>query len=91
MSNIIENIHSGIKAEPFQGLDSRKETIIASLPFGKRLALKLLLPLAHSCVANREASKSLLIRFLILLLLLLVLPVISPSCQSHRTVEGGLL
>ena len=89
MSNIIENIHSGIKTEPFQSLDSRKETIIASLPFGKRLALKLLLPLAHSCVANREASKSLLIRFPILLLL--VLPVISPSCQSHRTVEGGLL
>ena len=90
MSNILENIHSGIKTEPFQSLDSRKETTIASLPFGKRLALKLLLPLAHSCVANREASKSLLIRFLILLLLL-VLPVISPSCQSHRTVEGGLL
>ena len=34
------------------------------LPIGKRIALKVLLPLAHSCVSNREATKSILIRFL---------------------------
>ena len=34
------------------------------LPIGKRVALKILLPLAHSCVSNREATKSILIRFL---------------------------
>ena len=33
------------------------------LPIGKRIALKVLLPLAHSCVSNREATKSILIRF----------------------------
>ena len=32
------------------------------LPWGKRLALSYLLPLAHQCVSNREATKSLLIK-----------------------------
>ena len=43
-------------------LELTKEDIINRLPLGKRLGLKLLLPLAHSSTANREASKSLLIR-----------------------------
>ena len=43
-------------------LELTKEDIINQLPLGKRLGLKLLLPLAHSSTANREASKSLLIR-----------------------------
>ena len=44
-----------------QSTSSKDSTILANLPFGKRLALKFLLPLAHSCVANREVSKSMLI------------------------------
>ena len=43
-------------------LELTKEDIINRLPLGKRLGLKVLLPLAHSSTANREASKSLLIR-----------------------------
>ena len=35
---------------------------LQQLPAPARLLLRLLLPLAHSCVADREASKSLLIR-----------------------------
>ena len=46
----------------FQRFPLTKEDIIGRLPLGKRLGLKLLLPLAHSSTANREASKSLLIR-----------------------------
>ena len=46
----------------FQRFLLTKEDIIDRLPLGKQLGLKLLLPLAHSSTANREASKSLLIR-----------------------------
>ena len=45
-----------------QNLDEQKTKIMGKLPLGKRLALKYLLPLAHSCVANREATKSMLIK-----------------------------
>lgn len=45
-----------------QNLDEQKMKIMGKLPLGKRLALKYLLPLAHSCVANREATKSMLIK-----------------------------
>ena len=47
-----------------QNLEKSKRTIMEKLPIGKRVALKILLPLAHSCVSNREATKSILIRFL---------------------------
>ena len=40
----------------------QKEDRLTGLPAPARLLLRLLLPLAHSCVADREASKSLLIR-----------------------------
>ena len=58
----------------FQRFLLTKEDIIDRLPLGKRLGLTLLLPLAHSSTANREESKSLLIRS------------VPPSCQGHLTL-----
>jgi len=45
-----------------QNGERERKRILDGLPFGKRVALKMLLPLAHSCVANREKTKSFVIR-----------------------------
>ena len=59
---VILTLQSMLKTSYSKIASSKDPTILANLPFGKRLALKFLLPLAHSCVANREESKSMLIR-----------------------------
>ena len=70
-------------SETYQKSGFNKEDIIGRLPLGKRIALRLLLPLAHSCTANREASKSLLIRFITISSQFV--PVAS-SHHSYRTI-----
>ena len=59
---VIKTLQSMLNSTYYSNTSKKDQSILESLPVGKRLAMKLLLPLAHSCVANREASKSLLIR-----------------------------
>ena len=59
---VILSLQSILKTSYSQCNSSKDLTIVANLPFGKPQSLKFLLPLSNSCVANREESKSMLIR-----------------------------
>ena len=75
------------KYEILQNGERERKRILDGLPFGKRVALKMLLPLAHSCVANREKTKSFVIRFGYFTIYFCQTPGIFLKVTKHSTRE----